>query len=349
MIVLGVETSCDETAVAIVENGKTILSDVVYTQIKIHEKYGGVVPEVASRRHVQKILTVFEEALTKSNLTPEAIDYVAVTATPGLIGSLLVGLNAARSFAFAHDIPCLDINHLHGHIYANYIESDFHFPLVALIVSGGHTELILMRDHYEFELLGQTLDDAVGEAYDKVGRVMGLTYPAGPKVDRLAQIGQHNYSLPLTYLDKNGYEEGFNMIENDVTREMIIDLINEAIKQGVSKVKCMAKLKKVYNLPAAELSDMWVKCQGEYMTDIIDAVKNIEEPKIISDLEKAKKIMLEYIRNGETQADCIGMINKEFKFGANMILDLWNECMKQPESIFKCTSTDVKNNLKVIG
>ncbi|MFA7126732.1 MAG: tRNA (adenosine(37)-N6)-threonylcarbamoyltransferase complex transferase subunit TsaD [Bacilli bacterium] len=221
MIVLGVETSCDETAVAIVENGKTILSDVVYTQIKIHEKYGGVVPEVASRRHVQKILTVFEEALTKSNLTPEAIDYVAVTATPGLIGSLLVGLNAARSFAFAHDIPCLDINHLHGHIYANYIESDFHFPLVALIVSGGHTELILMRDHYEFELLGQTLDDAVGEAYDKVGRVMGLTYPAGPKVDRLAQIGQHNYSLPLTYLDKNGYDFSFSGIKSAV-----LNLIN---------------------------------------------------------------------------------------------------------------------------
>ncbi|MDD4212810.1 MAG: tRNA (adenosine(37)-N6)-threonylcarbamoyltransferase complex transferase subunit TsaD [Bacilli bacterium] len=221
MIVLGVETSCDETAVALVQNGKTILSDVVYTQIKFHEKYGGVVPEVASRRHVQKILTVFEEALIKANLSPKDIDVVAVTTNPGLIGSLLVGLNAAHTFAYANDIPCVDINHLHGHIYANYIESDFHFPVLALIVSGGHTELILMRDHYEFELLGQTLDDAVGEAYDKVGRVMGLTYPAGVKVDRLAQSGKHTYSLPLVYLDKNRYDFSFSGIKSAV-----LNLIN---------------------------------------------------------------------------------------------------------------------------
>ncbi len=221
MIVLGVETSCDETAVALVQNGKTILSDVVYTQIKFHEKYGGVVPEVASRRHVQKILTVFEEALTKANLSPKDSDVVAVTTNPGLIGSLLVGLNAARTFAYANDIPCIDINHLHGHIYANYIESDFHLPVLALIVSGGHTELILMRDHYEFELLGQTLDDAVGEAYDKVGRVMGLAYPAGVKVDRLAQTGKHIYSLPLVYLDKNKYDFSFSGIKSAV-----LNLIN---------------------------------------------------------------------------------------------------------------------------
>lgn len=221
MIVLGVETSCDETAVAIVEDGKKILSDVVYTQIKIHEKYGGVVPEVASRRHVQKILTVFEEALQKAALDPSSIDLVSVTATPGLIGSLLVGLNAAKSFAYAHNIPCIEINHLHGHIYANYIESDFQFPLLALIVSGGHTELILMRDHYSFELLGQTLDDAVGEAYDKVGRVMGLTYPAGVKVDRLASTGKHAYSLPLVYLDKNSYNFSFSGIKSAV-----LNLIN---------------------------------------------------------------------------------------------------------------------------
>lgn len=221
MIVLGVETSCDETAVAIVKDGKTVLSDAVYSQINIHEKYGGVVPEIASRRHVQKFISVFDEAFKKANLTPKDIDLVAVTTHPGLIGSLLVGTNAARAFALAHNIKCIDVNHLTGHIYANYIESDFEFPLLALVVSGGHTELILMRDHYQFEILGQTLDDAVGEAYDKVGRVMGLPYPGGVRVDNLAFTGKHSYKLPLVYLNKEDYNFSFSGIKSSV-----LNLIN---------------------------------------------------------------------------------------------------------------------------
>ncbi len=227
MIVLGVETSCDETAVALVRDGREVLASVVYSQIKLHEKYGGVVPEVASRKHVQKILTVFKEALEQANITPSQIDLVAVTKTPGLIGSLFVGLNAAFTFAYAHNIPCLEVNHLHGHIYANYIENDFHFPLLALIVSGGHTELILMQDHYSFELLGQTLDDAVGEAYDKVGRVMGLSYPAGVKVDKLAKSGKPIYHLPLVYLDKDSYDFSFSGLKSAV-----LNLINKYEKKN---------------------------------------------------------------------------------------------------------------------
>lgn len=227
MVVLGVETSCDETAVAIVVDGKTILSDVVYSQIKIHEQYGGVVPEVASRRHVQKIVLVFEEALAKANLEPKDIDLVAVTTHPGLIGSLLVGINAAYAFALTHGIECIGIDHLTGHIYANYIESDFIFPVLALVVSGGHTELIIMRDHYDFEVIGQTLDDAVGEAYDKVGRVMGLMYPAGPKVDKLARTGVHEYELPLTYLDKGSFDFSFSGIKSAV-----LNLINTYKMKG---------------------------------------------------------------------------------------------------------------------
>ncbi len=227
MIVLGVETSCDETAVAIVKDGKEILSDVVYTQINIHEKYGGVVPEVASRKHVQKFISVFDEALKKANLTPKDIDLVAVTTHPGLIGSLLVGINAARSFALAHGIKCVDVNHLTGHIYANYIESDFTFPLLALVVSGGHTELILMKEHYDFTILGQTLDDAVGEAYDKVGRVMGLPYPGGVRVDNLAQTGKHTYNLPLVYLGNNDYNFSFSGIKSSV-----LNVINQAKMKG---------------------------------------------------------------------------------------------------------------------
>lgn len=221
MIVLGVETSCDETAVAILKDGKTVLADVVYSQMNIHEKYGGVVPEVASRKHVQKIIYVFEQALKQANLQASDIDLVAVTTHPGLIGSLLVGMNAARAFALANNIPCVDVNHLTGHIYANYVESDFYFPVIALVVSGGHTELILMKDHYQFELLGQTLDDAIGEAYDKVGRVMGLPYPGGVYVDRLAAEGKHTFNLPV-YNDMKDYNFSFSGIKSAV-----LNLINQ--------------------------------------------------------------------------------------------------------------------------
>lgn len=223
MIVLGVESSCDETSVAIVRDGKEVIANIVYSQIDTHKVFGGVVPEIASREHVKKIIYVFEQALEAANMVPKDIDLVAVTVTPGLIGSLLVGINAAKAFALAHNIRFVDVNHIEGHIYANYIESDFIFPLLALVVSGGHTELILMKDHYQFEVLGQTLDDAVGEAYDKVGRVMGLDYPAGVYVDRLAQTGQVTYKLPLVYLDKENYNFSFSGLKSAV-----LNIINKA-------------------------------------------------------------------------------------------------------------------------
>ena len=175
MIVLGVETSCDETSVSIVKDGKKVLSNVIYTQIDIHKLYGGVVPEVASRHHIRKITYVFDQALKEANLSPKDIDLVAVTGKPGLIGSLLVGINAAKTFALAHGIKYIEVDHIVGHIYANQIENDFKFPILALVVSGGHTELVYMKKHYDFEVLGETLDDAVGEAYDKVGRVMNYS------------------------------------------------------------------------------------------------------------------------------------------------------------------------------
>jgi N6-L-threonylcarbamoyladenine synthase len=223
MIVLGIETSCDETSVAVVKDGKHVLSNVVYTQIDIHKVYGGVVPEIASRHHVQKITVVFMEALAEAKISVEEIDLVAVTTHPGLIGSLLVGINAAFAFAIAHNKPLVEVNHIYGHIYANYLESDFVFPLLALVVSGGHTELVLMKDHFQFEVLGETLDDAVGETYDKVGRVMGLEYPAGVRVDNLAITGEQTYKLPLVYLDRANYEFSFSGLKSAV-----INLINTA-------------------------------------------------------------------------------------------------------------------------
>ncbi len=223
MIVLGVETSCDETSVSIVKDGKEVLSNVIYTQIDIHRLYGGVVPEVASRHHLRKITYVFDEALKEAKVEPKDIDLVAVTAKPGLIGSLLVGINAAKTFALCHNIKYIEVDHIVGHIYANHIESDFHFPMLALVVSGGHTELVYMKKHYDFEVLGETLDDAVGEAYDKVGRVMNLEYPAGAKVDKLAHEGTPSYQLPLVYVDKDSYNFSLSGLKSAV-----LNLVNKA-------------------------------------------------------------------------------------------------------------------------
>ncbi len=196
MIVLSVESSCDETSVAISKDGKHVLSNVVLSQISLHQAFGGVVPEIASREHVKGITVVFEQAIKEAQLHVDDIDLIAVTKGPGLIGSLLVGINAAKAFAFAHHIPLIGVHHIAGHIYANQVNDEMVFPLVALVVSGGHTELILMKDHYQFEKLGETQDDAVGEAYDKIARILHLGYPGGPVIDQMAQTGNPTYPMP---------------------------------------------------------------------------------------------------------------------------------------------------------
>lgn len=216
MLVLGIESSCDETSVAIVKDGKEVLANVINSQINIHEKFGGVVPEVASRHHVYQISMVFDEAFKVANIKPEDIDLVAVTEGPGLIGSLLIGVNAAKTFAMMYNKPLIGVHHLAGHIYANAIEHEMKFPLIALLVSGGNTELILMKDHFEFEIMGETLDDAVGEAYDKVARVVGLPYPGGPHVDRLAHLGKDTYKLPRVYLDDQSFNFSFSGLKSAV-------------------------------------------------------------------------------------------------------------------------------------
>ena len=201
ILVLAVESSCDETSVAVIKNGTEILSNVVASQIESHKRFGGVVPEVASRHHVESVTLVFEEALKVANVTWDDIDAITVTEGPGLIGSLLIGINAAKALAFAHDIPLVGVHHIAGHIYANQLVEPLEFPLLALVVSGGHTELVYMKDHYQFEVIGETLDDAVGEAFDKVARVIGLGYPGGPKVDKLAKAGNPNIELPKTHIE----------------------------------------------------------------------------------------------------------------------------------------------------
>ncbi len=190
MLILGIETSCDETACAVVRDNKEILSNVIFSQIKLHKKYGGIVPELASRRHLEVINILVDKALRKALVSLDKIDLVAVTYGPGLKGSLLIGISCAKSIAYAKSIPLIGISHLEGHIYANFLQhQNLNPPLIALIISGGHTELVFMKKHNEYEVLGRTRDDAIGEAYDKVSKFLGLGYPGGPIIDKLAKQG----------------------------------------------------------------------------------------------------------------------------------------------------------------
>lgn len=194
--ILAIESSCDETAAAVIEDEHIVLANVVATQIDVHKEYGGVIPEIASRIHIENISMVIAECLKKANLKMEDIDAVAFTQGPGLIGSLHVGVQAAKTLAWAFKKPLVPVHHIAGHIYANRLVSELHFPLLALVVSGGHTELIYMKDEWSFEVLGTTQDDAIGEAFDKVGRVLGLPYPGGVYIDKLSKQGKNIYKLP---------------------------------------------------------------------------------------------------------------------------------------------------------
>ncbi len=200
--IMGIESSCDETSVAIVKNGREILSNVINSQIKIHELYGGVVPEIASRCHTEVINEIMKESLKEANMKLEDIDGIAVTYGPGLVGALLVGVSYAKGLSFATNKPLIPVNHIEGHIAANYLtHKDLKPPFLCLIISGGHTHLVNVKDYTEFEVLGKTRDDAIGEAFDKVARVVGLGYPGGPKVDNLAKEGNPTIKLPVTHFD----------------------------------------------------------------------------------------------------------------------------------------------------
>ena len=213
--ILGIESSCDETSCSIVKNGNEELSTTILSQIDIHKNYGGVVPEIASRQHVKNITIVIEECLDKANMKMEEIDAIAVTYGPGLIGSLLIGLEAAKTLSYIYNKPLVPVHHIAGHIYANNLVRQMKFPLLSLVISGGHTELVYMEDHLKFEKLGGTLDDAVGECYDKVARVVGIPYPGGPSIDRMAHIGKTSYKLPLP-LNDDSYNFSFSGLKSAV-------------------------------------------------------------------------------------------------------------------------------------
>ncbi len=227
--VLGIETSCDETAVAIIKNGTEIVTNIVSSQIESHKRFGGVVPEIASRHHVEQVTFVLEEALEQARMTMADIDCVAVTEGPGLVGALLIGVNAAKALAFAHNKPLVGVHHIAGHIYANRLVEEMRFPLLSLVVSGGHTELVLMKEHGSFQVIGETRDDAAGEAYDKVARTLSLPYPGGPHIDRLAEEGEPILDLPRAWLEEGSYDFSFSGLKSAV-----INTLHNAKQKGLT-------------------------------------------------------------------------------------------------------------------
>lgn len=225
--IMGIESSCDETAVAILKNGREIAANVVASQIESHKRFGGVVPEIASRHHVEQITIVLEEAMEQAGIAFSDLDAIAVTEGPGLVGALLIGVNAAKALAFAHNIPLVPVHHIAGHIYANRLVTEMRFPLLALVVSGGHTELVYMKEHGHFDVIGETRDDAAGEAYDKVARTLSMPYPGGPHIDRLAHEGKPVIDLPRAWLEEGSYDFSFSGLKSAV-----INTVHNAEQRG---------------------------------------------------------------------------------------------------------------------
>ncbi len=229
-LILGIESSCDETAAAVVKNGREILSNVINSQIDLHKKYGGVVPEIASRKHIENIDAVVEEALSSANVTLSDIDAIAVTYGPGLVGALLVGVSFAKAYAYASKKPLIPVHHIKGHIMANILaHKDLEPPFVCLVASGGHSHIVLVEDYNKFKILGRTRDDAAGEAFDKIARVLGLGYPGGPLIDKLAKEGNPNaINFPRVRIDKSSLDFSFSGVKTSV-----INYLHKAEQQGV--------------------------------------------------------------------------------------------------------------------
>ncbi len=227
--ILAIESSCDETAAAVVLNGREVLSNIIFSQIELHKLYGGVVPEIASRKHIEKINQVIEEALAEAHMCLQDMDAVAVTYGPGLVGPLLVGVSAAKAICFATGIPLIGVHHIEGHINANYIENrDLEPPFVALVVSGGHTHLVLVKEYGTYEIIGRTRDDAAGEAFDKVARAIGLGYPGGPKIDRLSKEGNPEaIHFPRAKVAESAYDFSFSGLKSSV-----LNYINGCERKG---------------------------------------------------------------------------------------------------------------------
>ncbi len=289
--ILGVETSCDETAAAVVEDGRRILSNVVASQIDLHRQYGGVFPEMASRQHILSIMPVIQQAMAEAELDWDDLDAIAVTYGPGLPGSLLVGVNTAKGLAYGRGLPLVGINHIEGHIYANWLivgdsPQEIVFPSLALVVSGGHTELILMTDHGQYRRLGHTLDDAAGEAFDKVGRLLGLGFPGGPAIERAAQEGNpFAFKLPRAWL-KGTYDFSFSGLKTAVLR--IVQKYEDKVSSSADSTKnrriaVSQPPSVIRRLPVADLA-------ASFQASVIDVL--VEKTAMAAEEHQARLIML---------------------------------------------------------
>lgn len=255
--ILAIESSCDETAVAIIEDGH-LLANIISSQVEVHAKYGGVMPEVASRLHCENIGVVIKEALDVSKVSLEEIDAFAVTRGPGLIGALHVGLQAAKTLALLYKKPLIPVHHLAGHIYANEFVDEFTFPLLAVVVSGGNTEFVLMKDHLNFEVVASTRDDAIGESYDKVARVLGLPYPGGIPIDRLAKEGKHTYKLPTPLKGEDTLDLSFSGLKTSV-----INLVHNLEQKG-EKVNVADMCRSFQDVAVGQVIDRTLKVVDRY-------------------------------------------------------------------------------------
>ena len=256
-LILAIESSCDETAVAVIKDGN-LLSNVVSTQIEVHRKYGGVMPEIASRLHAENIAVVLNEAVEQANIKLEDVDAFAVTRGPGLIGALHVGLQAAKTLAMVYKKPLIPVHHLAGHIYANEYIAPLQFPLLAVVVSGGNTELVIMKDHLNFEVIGETRDDAIGECYDKVARVLGLPYPGGIPIDKLAKEGEHTYNLPIPLRGEETYDLSYSGLKTN-----IINFVHNLEQKGET-VNVANMCKSFQDVAVGLVIDRTVKAVKEY-------------------------------------------------------------------------------------
>lgn len=263
--ILGIETSCDETAASVTLNGRKVLSNIISSQIDTHKKFGGVVPEVASRNHVEKIDKVVDEALKQSGITLKELDAIAVTNTPGLVGALLVGLSYAKALSYVNDIPMIKVNHIEGHICANYIDTNLEPPFISLVVSGGHTLIIYVKDYDEYKTLGTTRDDACGEAFDKIARVLNLEYPGGPKIDKLSKKGNREaISFKRITLDKESLDFSFSGLKSNVLNyinkskmkeeKIIIEDVCASFQEAVIDVLLLKVMKAVENTKVKKIA-----------------------------------------------------------------------------------------------
>lgn len=263
--IMAIESSCDETACAIVKNGREVISNIVASQIKTHEKFGGVIPEIAAREHLDSINIVVQEAFEQSGMKPEQITAFAGTVGPGLVGCLLVGLNATKTLALVHDKPFIGVNHLNAHLCANYLDTDLKPPFMALLVSGGHTQIIDVESYSKQTILGETIDDAVGEAYDKVARLIGLPYPGGPRLDKLAQQGNpHAYELPEGKVD--GFNFSFSGLKTAVLR----------LVKNLKKEYCTEEIQE---LPENIVKDICASFQEDVSSTLVKKLRKAAKQK----------------------------------------------------------------------